>query len=106
MNSLKWIGYSCQFQEFRFKYGKLFYLDKQITDDTLQPAIATREGEEVVFVIDVKHLLLGYPFIVVALTQEKSAIFKAAEVTLLYKCVRFKEFVTGDLREFCVLRQF
>lgn len=81
-------------------------MDKQITDDTLQPAIATREGEEVVFVIDVKHLLLGYPFIVVALTQEKSAIFKAAEVTLEYKCVRFKEFLTGNVREFCVLRKY
>lgn len=106
MNRLNWIGYSCQFQEFRFLYGKLFYLDKQITDDTLQPVIATREGDEVVFVVDVKHLLLGYPFIVVALTHEKSAIFKAAEVTLEYKCVRFKEFLTGNVREFSVLCRY
>lgn len=86
------LSYSYQLGEFRFENGNLFYLDTQIADSTLQPVIGV-QGEGV-YVINVKHLFLAYPFVIVEAGRYPN-IFKATEVSVEHHRVRFKEFLTG-----------
>ncbi len=89
-----------QFGEFSIRDNKLFYVDQLIADETLAPVLSA--GSDSIYVINVSHLFLAHPFVVIVHSRVP-VLYRATEVETGFRSIRFKEFGSGYEHRF---RQF